>query len=239
MFIAIESKNLPKGLTRLELDCGTINTNSRLFKDKDKVYKFYHQCLPFRYASEIHALSQQNIPHALFPEAFIINDKYQVIGDVTPFIEDSQTLTQKAQLNNHQRSINDRIPKMYQLISFVDALNRLKYYHNDLHSDNFLSTDSNIYAIDLVGIRKKENISEHQKHLNEILLSYLFGLTKNEANNLLTNESYRLRETLAFAPRFIDFLISGSKRSDNDLVLDELYDHDKEATEIHKSSKSL
>ena len=239
MFIAIESKNLPKGLTRLELDCGTINTNSRLFKDKDKVYKFYHQCLPFRYASEMHALSQQDIPHALFPEAFIINDKHQIIGDVTPFIKNSQTLTQKTQFYNPQRSINDRIPKMYQLISFVDALNRLKYYHNDLHSDNFLSTDSNIYAIDLVGIRKKEDVSEHQKHLNEILLSYLFGLTKNEANNLLTNESYRLRETLAFAPRFIDFLISGSKRSDNDLVLDELYGHDKEATEIHKSSKSL
>ncbi len=238
MFIAIESKNLPKGLTRLELDCGTINTNSRLFKDKDKVYKFYHQCLPFRYASEMHALSQQDIPHALFPEAFIINDKHQIIGDVTPFIENSQTLTQKTQFYNPQRSINDRIPQMYQLISFVDALNRLKYYHNDLHSDNFLSTDANIYAIDLVGIRKKEDVSEHQKHLNEILLSYLFGLSRNEVDTLLTDQNYRLQESLYFAPKFIDFLINGVKES-NDLVLDELYDHDKEASKLHDLGKLI
>ena len=238
MFIAIESKNLPKGLTRLELDCGTINTNSRLFKDKDKVYKFYHQCLPFRYASEMHALSQQDIPHALFPEAFIINDKHQIIGDVTPFIENSQTLTQKTKFYNPQRSINDRIPKMYQLISFVDALNRLKYYHNDLHSDNFLSTDANIYAIDLVGIRKKEDVSEHQKHLNEILLSYLFGLSRNEVDTLLTDQNYRLQESLYFAPKFIDFLINGVKES-NDLVLDELYNHDKEASKLHDLGKLI
>ena len=107
-----------------------------------------------------------------------------------------------------------------------------------MHSDNFLSTDANIYAIDLVGIRKKEDVSEHQKHLNEILLSYLFGLSRNEVDTLLTDQNYRLQESLYFAPKFIDFLINGVKES-NDLVLDELYDHDKEASKLHDLGKLI
>lgn len=238
MFVAIKKNDLPKNLKTLKLSSGTLNTNSRLFTSDDKVYKLYQQELPFGMASELYELGQEKIAHALFPEAFIIDDKYHVIGDVTPYMQNSQTLTQESQIDSPDRLINSRIPKMHQLISFVSRLNELSYYHNDLHSDNFLADDFNIYAIDLVGIRKGKNISEHQKHLNEILLSYLFGLTKTEANSLLTNQRYKLQESLYFAPKFLHFLINGAIERE-DSILNELYNHDKEATEIHKSSKSM
>lgn len=236
MFDAIFEKDLPKNLQPLTLSRGTINTSSNLFVSQNKVYKLYKEVLPFYAASDLYDLKQQGLPYAVFPESFIIDESYHVTGEVQPFINGT-TLTENAKFHQEKRDINERIPKMYQLISYTEELNKKGYKHNDLHSDNFLVDTARIYAIDLDRIRKGKNISEHQKHLNEILISYLFGLTNSETKSLLTTDSYKLKESLNFAPNFLKFILNGIKTKED--VLDELYDHEKEASQVHLAGKSF
>lgn len=236
MFDAIFEKDLPKNLQPLTLNRGTINTSSILFVSQNKVYKLYKRTLPFYVASDLYDLKQQGLPYAVFPESFIIDQKYRVTGEVQPFI-DGTMLTENAKFHQEKRDINERIPKMYQLISYTEELGKKGYKHNDLHSDNFLVDAERIYAIDLDRIRKGQNIDEHQKHLNEILISYLFGLTNSEAKSLLTTNNYRLQESLNFAPNFLNFLLNGIKTKED--VLDELYDREKEASQVHIAGKSF
>ncbi len=239
MFLAIQEKDLPKNLEEIKLGIGRIHTNSKLLlKGNNRFYKLYREPLPFYVVAELYELSKQDIPHAVFPESFIIDSNYQVTGEVQPFIKNSKTLTESAEIDTSSRKINQRIPKMYQLIRFVSSLNEHQFSHNDLHSDNFLEDEKRIYAIDLTQLKRGKEESTHQKHLNEILLSYLFGLTKKEGGELLGNSSYRLKESLRFAPKFLDFLFDGYQKS-TEKVLDELYDHDKEATEVHITGKRL
>lgn len=112
MFLAIQEKDLPKNLEEIKLGIGRIHTNSKLLlKGNNRFYKLYREPLPFYVAAELYELSKQDIPHAVFPESFIISSNYQITKE-EPFIKNSKTLTENTEINTSIRKINQRIPKV-------------------------------------------------------------------------------------------------------------------------------
>lgn len=236
MLQVIMENELPKDLEPFKLKEGTFNTEGRLYTKGNEFFKLYNTPKSFQYAMHFERIKSDNIPYAHVPNYFIMDDKSRIVGEVQTLIKNSQSLSDGINSYQENRELDKRMPKMLQLSSFLKALDKKMYFHNDFHMDNFLEDENQIYAIDLGRMSREKNEGEHRFRYNVILLSYLFGISTKTASNLLLNDFHYLEEYFKFAPEFLEYLKqTGPTDIYPDEVLHTLIGHEKEATKIHRT----
>ena len=113
------------------------------------------------------------------PELVFAGDNQQgCLMVIYRYIEDGQTLS--------QLSVEDRKHYLAKLFACISQLHKYGIYQHDIHLDNFLSAENELYLLDLSSIKKQrpgEGLTERQSLKN--LARLVAQFTLDEHDNLL------------------------------------------------------